>query len=121
MKKLTLAALSATVLLTACGSDGPGDTYIEMFKKMCDIKSIAVMSEYATPESQSTVQRLTKMMNDPLMGQQMKNKLGEQCHKPIKLDKVEVNGDRATVYMAGDSTPNPMKKIDGKWKVILQH
>ena len=64
MKKLTLAALSATVLLTACGSDGPGDTYIEMFKKMCNKKSIAVMSEYATPESQSTVHSPETDKND---------------------------------------------------------
>ena len=119
MKTFKLAGLTATLLLTACGSQGPGDTLVEMRKKMCDKQSFSVMTEYAAPESQAVIGMIAQMSEDPKKGPDMKQKLLSECKTPVKVEKEQIDGDKATVYLAGDSKPTMMKKVDGKWKMVI--
>lgn len=119
MKTIRSICVLSVLLLAGCGSQGPGETLLEMRKKLCDTNSPAVMLEYTAPESQPLVAMVSQMAEDPKKGPDIKRRMAAQCVTELKVEKVDVDGDRAVVFVQGDAEPTKMRKIDGKWKMVI--
>ena len=64
MKK-NLLVISLTIFIAACsGSPGPGDTFLEMQKKICDKQSLTPMLDYAAPESLALIGMVAGLAED---------------------------------------------------------
>lgn len=108
--------LTVPTLLTACGSPGPGKTYVEMFEKMCSQKSMDPMLEYAAPEAAPLVQmgiEMSKSMDDS------GGELEKICSQKLELATETVDGDTAVVMLKSETQPRTMRKVDGKWKLTV--
>ena len=111
----------AVLPLASCGwvSKGPGDTLLEMHKKMCDTKSFQPMVEYTAPQSQAIVATALAIAEDPKKGPKMKEDLASRCNTGIKVLSEKIDGDSAVVTLSSDKKPTDMIKIDGKWKMVI--
>lgn len=119
MKKLLLIAVPA-LLIAACGkAPGPGDTVLEMYKKICETQSIRPMVEYAAPESMAVIGMAVQMAEDKDKGPKMKGELAQRCAKGIKVKEEKTDGDTAVVVLQDDEKPTTLRKIDGKWKITI--
>lgn len=116
---LFLIAIS-TMLLAACSKvPGPGDTVLEMYKKMCETKSIRPMAEYAAPESMALIGMAVQMAEDKDKGPKMNGELAQRCAKGIKVKEEKTEGDTAVVVLQDDEKPTTLRKIEGKWKITI--
>jgi hypothetical protein len=120
-KAVSVVALFAVLPLVSCGwmSKGPGDTLLEMHKKMCDAKSFQPMVEYTAPQSQAIVATVLAIADDPKKGPEMKENLESGCKAGIKVLSEKIDGDSAVVTLSSDKKPTDMIKIDGKWKMVI--
>jgi hypothetical protein len=116
---LKVSFVAVALVLTACGASGPGSTLLEMRKKMCDAKDIAPMLEYTAPESQALIGMAAAMFNDPTKGPKLKADLEESCKSKLEVVSEKVDGDTAVVKLNDGKEPTTMKKIDGKWKMVI--
>ena len=119
MKIIKAISVVPVLLLTACGSQGPGETLTEMRQKLCDQKSLMVMVEYTAPESQPLIAMVAQMSQDPKKGPEIKENLASECKEEFKIEKVDIQGDTAVVYVQGDDKPTKMRKVEDKWKMVL--
>jgi hypothetical protein len=116
---LKISFVVLALALTACGSSGPGATLLEMRKKMCEAKDLTPMVEYTAPESQAMVGMLAGMFNDPKKGPKLKADLEESCKSKLEVTSETIDGDTATVKLNDGKEATTMKKIDGKWKMVI--
>lgn len=120
MKRFTLPMVFAlTGALVSCGSSGPGAALLEMHEKMCKANSLQPIVEYTAPESQAMVGMVVAMSEDPKKGPQIKADLEQKCKTGIKVVSEKIDGDTAVVVLSSDNKPTDMKKIDGKWKMVI--
>ncbi|NBO15244.1 MAG: hypothetical protein EBV20_08930 [Betaproteobacteria bacterium] len=117
--RLKISFVMLALALTACGSSGPGSTLLEMRKKMCEAKNITPMVEYTAPESQAVIGMAAAMFNDPTKGPKLKADLEESCKSKLEVVSEKVDGDTALVQLNDGKEPTTMKKIDGKWKMVI--
>ncbi|MEY4285263.1 MAG: hypothetical protein RL111_1938 [Pseudomonadota bacterium] len=117
--RLKISFVMLALALTACGSSGPGSTLLEMRKKMCEAKNITPMVEYTAPESQAVIGMAAAMFNDPNKGPKLKADLEESCKSKLEVVSEKVDGDTALVQLNDGKEPTTMKKIDGKWKMVI--
>ena len=119
MKKNPLV-ISLTIFIAACsGSPGPGDTFLEMQKKICDKQSLTPMIDYAAPESLALIGMVAGLAEDKNKGPEIKKNIQESCNKGIKIIEEKIDGDIATLVVSNDKSVQTMRKIDGKWKLVL--
>jgi hypothetical protein len=119
MKK-NLLVISLTIVIVACsGSPGPGDTFLEMQKKICDKQSLTPMIDYAAPESLALIGMVAGLAEDKNKGPKIKKNIEESCNKGIKIIEEKIDGDIATLVVSNDKSVQTMRKIDGKWKLVL--
>jgi hypothetical protein len=119
MKK-NLLVISLTIFIAACsGSPGPGDTFLEMQKKICDKQSLTPMIDYAAPESLALIGMVAGLAEDKNKGPEIKKNIQESCNKGIKIIEEKIDGDIATLVVSNDKSVQTMRKIDGKWKLVL--
>ena len=120
MKNYSLI-LVTSILATGCiFTKGPGDTLVEMRSKMCSSHSLQPMVEYSAPESQAAIGMIVGMAEDPKKGPEIKAKLEESCQKgKLSVVKEEIHGESAIVVLNDDGKPQTMRKIDGKWKMVI--
>ena len=119
MKK-NLLVISLTIFIAACsGSPGPGDTFLEMQKKICDKQSLTPMIDYAAPESLALIGMVAGLAEDKNKGPKIKKNIEESCNKGIKIIEEKIDGDIATLVVSNDKSVQTMRKIDGKWKLVL--
>lgn len=119
MIKLFVPFIAAIVLAGCSGSPGPGDTVTEMYKKICDAKSFKPMLDYAAPESAPLIGMAIQMSEDKDKGPKIKQDLMEKCAKGFKVQEQKVEGDNATVVVAGENEPTVLRRIEGKWKIVI--
>lgn len=120
MKKCSLILFTLFLTSGCIFSKGPGDTLVEMRSKMCSSHSLQPMIEYSAPESQAAIGMIVGMAEDPKKGPDIKAKLEESCKKgKLSVVKEEINGETATVVLSDDGKPQTMRKIDGKWKMVI--
>ena len=119
MKK-NLLIIFLTIFIAACsGSPGPGDTFLEMHKKICDKQSLTPMIDYAAPESLALIGMIAGLAEDKNKGPKIKKNIEEGCNKGIKVIEEKIDGDIATLVVSNDKSLQTMRKIDGKWKLVL--
>lgn len=119
MKK-NLLVIYLTIFIAACsGSPGPGDTFLEMQKKICDKQSLTPMIDYAAPESLALIGMVAGLAEDKNKGPEIKKNIQESCNKGIKIIEEKIDGDIATLVVSNDKSVQTMRKIDGKWKLVL--
>lgn len=119
MKIFFLIPLTSLLFAACSNAPGPGDTVIEMYKKMCAAKSIKPMIDYAAPESLPLLEMAAKLYDDKDKGPKLTADLVGRCEKGIKVKEEKVSGDTAVVVMLADDKPTDLRKIDGKWKVTI--
>lgn len=119
MKK-NLLVIFLTIFIAACSvSPGPGDTFLEMQKKICDKQSLTPMVDYAAPESLVLIGMFAGLAEDKSKGPEIKKKIVENCNKGIKILEEKIDGDSASLVVSNDKSLQTMRKIDGKWKLVL--
>ena len=101
-------------------SKGPDDIYIEMWKKICEEKSIHPMIEYTAPESVPLVSMFVGLTQDEKKGPKLRNGIEEGCKKDdiYKVSDVVIKDDIGT-FKNFEGKEIKMRKIDGKWKMVL--
>ena len=119
MKIFFLIPLTSLLFAACSNAPGPGDTVIEMYKKMCAAKSIKPMIDYAAPESLPLLEMAAKLYDDKDKGPKLTADLVNRCEKGIKVKEEKISGDTAVVVMLADDKPTDLRKIDGKWKVTI--
>jgi len=110
----------AIVLTVACsGSPGPGDTYLEMQNKICEKQSLTPMMDYAAPESMVLIGFASKLAEDERKGAKVKENIAKVCKTGVKIIEEKIDGDIATLKVSNDKDAQTMRKVDGKWKLVL--
>jgi len=118
--KNNLLVIFLTIFIAACSvSPGPGDTFLEMQKKICDKQSLTPMVDYAAPESLALIGMVAGLAEDKNKGPKIKKNIEESCNKGIKIIEEKIDGDIATLVVSNDKSVQTMRKIDGKWKLVL--
>ena len=119
MKKSFLIPI-VIVLTVACSrSPGPGDTYLEMQNKICEKLSLTPMMDYAAPESMALIGFIANLAEDEKKGTEIKEKIAENCKTGVKIIEEKIDGDIATLTVSNDKDTQTMRKVDGKWKLVL--
>ena len=112
---LLVTLLALCVTLTGCGGGGSPSKVVQEFYAALQKNDTQALEKVATPETM-------QMLNNPLMGEMMKQQLGGLGKLTIKGETI--NGDSATVKVDFEKDKNTpdfnLKKVDGKWKVHMQ-
>ena len=121
MKKFFVAlfAFAAMFVFVGC-SDSPKD----VVKKWTDAlregdlkKANAYTEEKAYPVNENMIKTLS---SDNVISKKMKEEF-EADVKNLKNAKEEIKGDEAKVFISGEKKPPlTLKKIDGKWKIVMK-
>ncbi len=120
MKNFSAIFLTMLFAMSCSRSPGPGDTLLEMNKKMCDQQSLMPMVEYAAPESVGVIGLVASLAEDEKKGPKIKEELAKKCAAGFQIAEEKIDGDIATVIFKGDPKPQTMKKIEGKWKLVIK-
>jgi len=91
-----------------------------MNKKMCDQKSLLPMVEYAAPESVGIIGLVAGLAEDEKKGPSIKEEIVKKCAEGLQIAEEKIDGDVATVTFKGGQKPQTMRKIEGKWKLVIK-
>ena len=119
MKKIffMLAVLTGMFILTGC-SDSPKDSAMKFFKAM-EAGDFETAKQYCTTEMPSHAESMYKKLPEDAKAD-FKKEMGKAVKRLENVEKVEIDGDTAKIYVKDEKEPLPMKKVDGKWKVDLK-
>ena len=119
MKKSFLIPIIIVLTVACSRSPGPGDTYLEMQNKICEKQSLTPMMDYAAPESMVLIGFASKLAEDERKGAKVKENIAKVCKTGVKIIEEKIDGDIATLKVSNDKDAQTMRKVDGKWKLVL--
>lgn len=121
MKKSFLVIFVVLFAVACGGSPGPGDTFLEMQKKICEKQSLTPMVDYAAPESLAMIGFAASLAEDSDKGPKIKENIAKDCKTGVKIIEEKIDGDNATLIVSNDKDPQTMRKVDGKWKLVFKN
>ena len=121
MKKSFLVIFVVLFAVACGGSPGPGDTFLEMQKKICEKQSLTPMVDYAAPEYLAMIGFAASLAEDSDKGPKIKENIAKDCKTGVKIIEEKIDGDNATLIVSNDKDPQTMRKVDGKWKLVFKN
>lgn len=120
MKKSILALFGILFFVACSRSPGPGDTFLEMQKKICEKQSLKPLLDYSAPESLALIGFIAELAEDEKKGPKIKENIAENCKTETKIIEEKIDGESATLIVSSDKKPQTMRKVDGKWKLVIK-
>ena len=77
------------------------------------------MMDYAAPESMALIGFASKLAEDERKGAKVKENIAKVCKTGVKIIEEKIDGDIATLTVSNDNDAQTMRKVDGKWKLVL--
>ncbi|MEJ7627774.1 MAG: hypothetical protein WKF35_12995 [Ferruginibacter sp.] len=121
MKKVIGTFLILSVLFISCNTPNAGDPKVvaDQFIDAVTRKDMAAVRNLTTAESKFVLDQ----MENAMKSKDANMKFSEFDRSKVKLGKVSISGDNATVQVtetkSGEMIELPLKKESGKWKVSL--
>jgi hypothetical protein len=91
-----------------------------MQKKICEKQSLKPLLDYSAPESLPLIGFIAELAEDEKKGPKIKENIAENCKTEAKIIEEKIDGDNATLIVSTDKKPQTMRKVDGKWKLVIK-